>query len=45
METTKKEYEMPEMQRLLCRWTMDLAAFLREKHSMDKKGGVTVWLS
>ena len=28
---------MPEMQRLLCRWTMELAAFLREKRMMDKK--------
>ena len=37
METTKKEYEMPEMQRLLCSWTMDLAAYLRSKYNMDKK--------
>ena len=28
---------MPEKQRLLCSWTMDLAAFLRKKHNMDKK--------
>ena len=28
---------MPEMQRLLCSWTMDLAAYLRKKHNMDKK--------
>ena len=36
-ETTKKEYEMPERQRLLCRWTMELAAYLRQKYNMDKK--------
>ena len=36
-ETSKKEYEMSEKQRLLCSWTMDLAAFLRKKHNMDKK--------
>ena len=36
-ETSKKEYQMPEMQRLLCSWTMDLAAFLRSKYNMDKK--------
>ena len=28
---------MPEGQRLLCRWTMELAAFLREKRMKDKK--------
>ena len=28
---------MSEMQRLLCTWTMDLAAFLRKKYNMDKK--------
>ena len=36
-ETKKKEYGMPEMQRLLCSWTMDLAAYLRSKYNMDKK--------
>ena len=36
-ETKKKEYGMPEGQRLLCRWTMELAAFLREKRMKDKK--------
>ena len=36
-ETNKKEYGMPEMQRLLCSWTMDLAAYLRKKYNMDKK--------
>ena len=28
---------MPEKQRLLCRWTFELAAFLQEEHNMDKK--------
>lgn len=37
METKERAYEMPEMQRLLCSWTMDLAAYLRKKHNMDKK--------
>jgi hypothetical protein len=37
METKERAYEMPEMQRLLCTWTMDLAAFLRSKYNMDKK--------
>ena len=37
METKERAYEMPEMQRLLCSWTMGLATFLRKKHNMDKK--------
>ena len=37
METKERAYEMPEMQRLLCSWTMDLAAYLRQKYNMDKK--------
>ena len=37
METKERAYEMPEMQRLLCSWTMDLAAYLRSKYNMDKK--------
>ena len=36
-ETKERAYEMPEMQRLLCSWTMDLAAYLRQKYNMDKK--------
>ena len=28
---------MPERQRLLCRWTMELAAFLQERRPMDRK--------
>ena len=36
-ETKERAYEMSEKQRLLCTWTMDLAAFLRKKHNMDKK--------
>ena len=31
---------MPEKQRLLCRWTMELAAFLQEEHNMDKKAAL-----
>ena len=34
---TKKTYSMPEKQRLLCRWTMELAAFLQERRPMDRK--------
>ena len=37
METKERAYEMSEMQRLLCSWTMDLAAYLRSKYNMDKK--------
>ena len=37
METKERAYDMPEMQRLLCSWTMDLAAYLRQKYNMDKK--------
>ena len=37
---TKKTYSMPEKQRLLCRWTMELAAFLQEEHNMDKKAAL-----
>ena len=36
-KTKKKEYGMPEGQRLLCRWTMELAAFLQERRPMDRK--------
>lgn len=36
-ETKEKTYDMPEMQRLLCSWTMELAAYLRQKYNMDKK--------
>jgi hypothetical protein len=39
-ETNKKEYGMPEGQRLLCRWTMELAAFLKEKHNMERKAAM-----
>ena len=28
---TKKTYSMPEKQRLLCRWTFELAAFLQRE--------------
>ena len=28
---------MPERQRLLCRWAMELAALLQSEHDMDKK--------
>ena len=28
---------MPERQRLLCRWTMELAAYLQEEHDMERK--------
>ena len=34
---TKKTYSMPEKQRLLCRWTFELAAFLQERRPMDRK--------
>ena len=34
---TTKTYTMPERQRLLCRWTMELAAFLQERRPMDRK--------
>ena len=34
-ETKERAYEMPEMQRLLCSWTMDLAAYLRQKYNME----------
>ena len=39
METKnqKKTHGMPERQRLLCRWAMELAALLQEEHDMDKK--------
>ena len=37
---TKKTYSMPEKQRLLCRWTFELAAFLQEEHNMDKKAAL-----
>ena len=31
---------MPEGQRLLCRWTMELAAHLKEKHNMERKAAM-----
>ena len=37
---SKKTYSMPEKQRLLCRWTFELAAFLQEEHNMDKKAAL-----
>ena len=37
---TKKTYSMPEKQRLLCRWTFELAAYLQEEHNMDKKAAL-----
>ena len=40
METTKKEFGMPERQRLLCRWTMELAAYLQKEHDMEKKAAM-----
>ena len=39
-ETKKKEYEMSEKQRLLCSWTMDLAAYLQKEHDMEKKSAM-----
>ncbi len=36
-ETSKKVYEMPERQRLLCRWTMELAAHLQQECDMERK--------
>ena len=36
-ETNMKEFQMPERQRLLCRWTMELAAYLQEEHDMERK--------
>ena len=33
----KKTHGMPERQRLLCRWAMELAALLQSEHDMDKK--------
>ncbi len=36
-ETKKKEYGMPEGQRLLSRWTMELAAFLVAEHDIERK--------
>ena len=41
METTKKkEYGMPERQRLLCSWTMELAAYLQKEHDMERKAAM-----
>ena len=39
-ETKKKEFGMPERQRLLCRWTMELAAYLQKEHDMEKKAAM-----
>ena len=36
-KTKKKEFEMPEIQRLLCRWTMELAAHLQSEYEMERK--------
>ena len=36
-ETNMKEFQMPERQRLLCRWTMELAAHLQQEHDMERK--------
>ena len=36
-ETNMKEFQMPERQRLLCRWTMELAAYLQQEHDMERK--------
>jgi len=33
----KKSHGMPERQRLLCRWSMELAALLESEHQLDKK--------
>jgi len=35
-ETSMKEFQMPERQRLLCRWTMELAAHLQQEHDMER---------
>ena len=40
LKKTTKTYSMPERQRLLCRWTFELAAFLQEEHNMDKKAAL-----
>ena len=39
-ETSKKVFEMPERQRLLSRWTMELAAYLQEEHDMERKAAM-----
>ena len=36
-KTIKKTQGMPERQRLLFRWAMELAALLQEEHGMDKR--------
>ena len=33
----KKTHGMPERQRLLCRWAMELGNYLMSEHDMDKK--------
>ena len=39
-QETKKEFQMPERQRLLSRWTMELAAYLQEEHDMERKASM-----
>ena len=36
-QETKKQFVMPERQRLLSRWTMELAAHLQQEHDMERK--------
>lgn len=39
-QETKKQFVMPEEQRLLSRWTMELAAYLQEEHDMERKAAM-----
>ena len=39
-ETSMKEFQMPERQRLLSRWSMELAAYLQEEHDMERKAAM-----
>jgi hypothetical protein len=39
-QETKKQFVMSEEQRLLSRWTMELAAYLQEEHDMERKAAM-----
>lgn len=40
MKKKKQKYSMSEEQRLLCRWTMELASYLMEEYGMEKKAAL-----
>ena len=40
MRKKKQKYSMSEVQRLLCRWTMELASYLMEEYGMEKKAAL-----